>query len=202
MIKMIIKSLTTAIILLAIIAFAINSSLSINDYQECNFDQPDFSKCAQADAVVVVSGGDTTARTKHGVKLFKKEIGQYAIVMSGAAKDKKSVSNAEQMKQIALKMKVESNRILIEEESEDTHQNAVKVAQLLKQNDLQSIVLVTSGYHQKRAYLEFRKQLGKEFKIYNAPVPKDADWSNKWFLTSRGWELGLKEWVASSLVAK
>ena len=52
---------------------------------------------------------------------------------------------------------------------------------------------MTSGYHQARAYKEFRSQFASEFKIYNAPLKQDRDWSPTWYLSPRSWYLAVKE---------
>ncbi len=200
MIKWIFKIALSVVTILALLAIILNQILAIDDYKDCVIDSPDFEKCQQADVVVVISGGDTAARTKHGVKLLQADIGQFAIIFSGDTRDKDSISNAEQMEQIALEMGVEPNKILLEKESKDTHQNAKEVAKIIEQQELESIILVTSGYHQKRAYQEFRAQLDDKIKIYNAPVAKDKDWSKTWFLSKRGWELALQEAVALTMV--
>ena len=54
-------------------------------------------------------------------------------------------------------MGVPSKKILLENESRDTNQNALFTAKILKERHFTNPVLVTSGYHMKRALLLFRK---------------------------------------------
>lgn len=158
---------------------------------DCDADQYQ-SNCQEADAIVVISGGDTRARTEYGVKLYKAGLAP-TLILSGAAYQSGVPSNAEEMAQIAVDLGVFQNDVLVETESRNTYQNAEFVKGALESFGYKSIILVTSGYHQRRASVEFNKFLGKEFKIYDAPVPKDKDWSPYWFLTPRGWYLAIKE---------
>jgi len=53
---------------------------------------------------------------------------------------------------------------------------------------------VTSGYHQRRASLEFNKQ-AESVNIRNYPVTEDNDWGWFWWATPRGWWLAGGELV-------
>lgn len=183
-----------------ILAFFLNQKLVISDFKKCNLETK--QNCPKAEVVVVISGGDTRARTLYGVKIFKSNIAQYAMIVAGAASQKGVPSNAEEMKEIAIENGIESDKIIIEPKSNTTHENAKNVAKILKENKINSIILVTSGYHQKRAFKEFSNYMSKETKIFNAPVIKDKDWSPTWWLSTRGWELAIKEFGANILVAR
>lgn len=155
--------------------------------------------CPTADAVVVISGGDTRARTEYAAQITKTQ--QIPVLITAGASRQDSVpSNAEVMRMIAIGQGVPSGVILIEPKSRNTHQNAVNVKKLIEEYNLKnkykpinSIILVTSGYHQARAYKEFRNQFASEFKIYNAPLKQDRDWSPTWYLSPRSWYLAVKE---------
>ena len=54
----------------------------------------------KADAIIVVSGGDTKGRTMHGIDLYEQGWAP-KLVFSGAALDPKSASNAKVMMSIA-----------------------------------------------------------------------------------------------------
>ncbi len=200
-----IKRIIKIVVILAVIVVGagvwLNSKLEINDYKNCVIDSPD-QNCPKANVVVVISGGDTKARTLHGIKLLKNGIGQDAIIFSGDTRDQQSISNAEQMRDIALEEGLTLSEIILETEAQNTHENAVKTAKIIEQNEFESMILVTSGYHQLRAYREFRKQIPKEVKIYNAPVKIDQDWSDKWYFSLRGWQLALEEAIAVTILGK
>ena len=97
---------------------------------------------------------------------------------------------------IAKKAGVEESEILLEENAKNTQQNAEFTAEIIKKNGFKRVILVTSPYHQNRAFLEFRKALeGTNVEIYNAPAEQDSDFSQDWWLTTRGWYLAISEIV-------
>jgi uncharacterized SAM-binding protein YcdF (DUF218 family) len=132
-----------------------------------------------SDAIVVISGGETELRVKEGVRLFQQGIAP-VIIMSGAARDA-GTSNAETMRDIAVSLNVPVEKILLEPNAKDTIGNAKYVGELIAQNQIHSIVLVTSPYHQRRAYLTFRRALGKDFVIINHSALDSAWRKNGWW---------------------
>jgi len=70
----------------------------------------------KADAIVVVSGGETKARTNEGIKLFKDGLSDY-LIFSGAA-EKGPISNASVMKSMAVEAGIDSSKIMIDETSD------------------------------------------------------------------------------------
>jgi uncharacterized SAM-binding protein YcdF (DUF218 family) len=186
------------IIPVVLIAFIVGTSfyLQPNDFVGCSevpLEQTE--KCKKVDAIVVVSGGDTNARTDEGIDLFKKGWAD-VIIFSGAAQDKTGLSNAAAMRLRALSAGVPATSIYIDEYSETTQQNAVNTQSIFETRGFDTVMLVTSGYHQRRAYLEFQKR-SDSTKILNHPLAGDKDWSfGWWWLTPRGW------WLAGGEIAK
>src|SRR5690606_26500629 len=82
--------------------------------------------------------------------------------------------------------------ILIDEESKNTNENALNTNSIFKDNSINSIILVTSGYHQRRASLEFKQST--QVAVFNYPI-HDKDWSGWWWLTPKGWYLAVSEFV-------
>ncbi|NCS83187.1 YdcF family protein, partial [Candidatus Saccharibacteria bacterium] len=117
------------------------------------------------------------------------------LVFSGAAQDKSGPSNAAVMKTIAQEHGVPTSAIIIDEEAETTRQNAEKSTSLFTQNGFEDVILVTSGYHQRRASLEFA-QRAETIEIRNYPLTQDNDWGWWWWMTPRGW------WLAGGEAAK
>lgn len=149
----------------------------------------------KADAIVAVSGGDTEARTRKAVALHQQGYAPL-LVFSGAARDPRSPSNAQVMKELALASGVAPSVISIDELSRDTKENAVGVSRILKGSD--KVILVTSEYHQRRAAKELAQELpGVE--IINAPA-EDANWNTKtWWLTPYGWWVATGELIKNAL---
>jgi len=181
-------------ILIALI-IGISFYLQPNDFIGCQeIPTTGSSQCEKGDAIIVVSGGDTMARTDEGIRLYKNGWAD-TLVFSGAAQDKSGPSNAAAMRTRALAQSVPSSAILVEEKSATTEENAMNTKTILADNNIKNVILVTSGYHQRRAALEFEK-LGGTIALRNHPLINDKDWSLFWWLTPRGW------WLAGSEVVK
>ncbi|MFY9227983.1 MAG: YdcF family protein [Candidatus Microsaccharimonas sp.] len=186
------------IIPLLIIGFitAVSFYLQPNDFIGCA-DKPqiDAVGCKKADAIVVVSGGDTQARTDEAIRLFN-DGWAGALVLSGAAQDKTGLSNAAAMRVRALVAGVPAEAIYIDELSETTEENAKNSGVIFKEHNFDRVILVTSGYHQRRALLEFERNAGS-VEVFNRPVLNDKDWSFwSWWLSARGW------WLAGGELAR
>lgn len=146
----------------------------------------------KSDAIIAVSGGETTSRANEAIRLYK-EGWAPLIIFSGAAKDPNSPSNAEAMSKIAIEQGVPYYAIALDEGSANTHENASRVSQILQSLHSSRIILVTSPYHQRRAYIEFRERLGKGITIINHPALDHAWSKSRWWLTPKGWYLTLTE---------
>lgn len=134
-----------------------------------------------SDAIVVVSGGETSQRVAEGVKLYKEDWAG-VLIMSGAARDAKD-SNAAAMKRMAINSGVPADKIITEEKSMNTVENAAYVRDIIEQNKFNRLILVTSPYHQRRAALVFGKALeGLPVKIINHSSLDSAWRKNGWWL--------------------
>jgi uncharacterized SAM-binding protein YcdF (DUF218 family) len=183
----------------ALIVWAINSYLTIDDLVTChNQPNPLVAKCASADAIVAISGGDTPARAQEAISLYK-EGWAPRMVFSGAALDQSGPSNAEAMRKQAIAAGVPEDAILLDEKAADTQQNASRTLALL--SDAKRLILVTSPYHQHRAGLEFQHIFGDDVDIVNHPTPSDHLWPTTWYLTTTGWWLALSETAKTAFVS-
>ncbi|KKQ93727.1 MAG: hypothetical protein UT66_C0035G0003 [candidate division CPR2 bacterium GW2011_GWC1_39_9] len=145
----------------------------------------------KADAIVVVSGGETKARTNEGIKLFKDGLSDY-LIFSGAA-EKGPISNASVMKSMAVEAGIDSSKIMIDETSENTYQNAKNVKTIIDNNNIKEFILVTSPYHQKRARVTFDNVFGSKYTIINHSAV-DSTWrKSRWWQSPASIELTLQE---------
>lgn len=151
-------------------------------------------RCETVDAIIAISGGDTSARTEEAIRLYDAGWSDL-LVFSGAALDKTGPSNASVMRRQAIDSGVPEAAILIEEDSATTGENAIKTAAALEAVDIKRVILVTSAYHQRRASIEFSKAFGEKVTIVNHPVTNDRQWSSWWWMTPYGWWLGVTEVV-------
>jgi len=136
---------------------------------------------ARADAIVALSG-DTGARTETAVDLWKR---QYAplIIFAGASVDPNSAASGELMKREAVSLGVPDADILVEPSSNTTEENARLVADLMKARGLESAILVTSPYHQRRAANLFAQEFGPAKLTFTNYPARDPQWDpNTWWL--------------------
>ena len=190
---MIRRLIIISVIFIALI-FGLSIYLQSDDLSKCG-DKPSLSVgCQTVDAIVAVSGGDTNARTVEAINLYKTGWSK-KLIFSGAAQDKTGPSNAAVMKSIALSSGIPADAIYLDEYSETTKQNALNSQTIFADLKIKSIVLVTSGYHQRRAGLEFKKR-ANDVTVYNHPAANDKGWSWFWWLTPGGW------WLAGGEVIK
>lgn len=188
-----IRKLIVVLVVIVISLIGISLYLQPDDLRDCDL-KPSLSKnCQTVDAIVAISGGDTLARANQAIKLYKNGWAD-KIIFSGAAQDKSGPSNAAVMKGAAEKAGIPDSEIYIDEYSETTQQNAINTQSIFSDNNIKSVILVTSGYHQRRASLEFNKRAGG-VSIINHPVLIDNDWSFWWWTNFRGWWLAVGELI-------
>jgi uncharacterized SAM-binding protein YcdF (DUF218 family) len=190
MIKFILSLISAYILIALVLSFYLN----LDDLQGCGKTPDGTKNCKVVDAIIAISGGDTEARTNEAIRLYQNGWSE-VIVFSGAAQDKTGPSNAAVMKSIAISAGVPESSIYIDEYSATTKQNAIDVRDIINAHDIKSAILVTSGYHQRRASLEFSRHTSG-VAIVNHSATADSDWSRMWFISPRGW------WLATSEIAK
>lgn len=187
--------LGAVIVVLIVLVTGITFFLGPNDLGRCGQAPSNSSNCAAADAIVVVSGGDTNARTDAAIERYRQGWAPL-LIFSGAAQDISGPSNAQAMKERAIKQGVPARAVVIEEFARNTSENAANTSAFINERNLTRIILVTSAYHQRRANLEFSARLGPSVQIFNAPATQDKQWSNWWWVTPGGW------WLAGSEIVK
>lgn len=141
-----------------------------------------------ADAIVVLGGGTVPAlaprpwvevaeqgdRILYGARLYSQKRAPKLILSGGrvswrdGGSQADSPSEADDMKEFAMAMNVPESAILLEGNSLNTRQNAVNVQQILIDQSIDTVLLVTSAIHMPRAVAIFEK-LG----INVIPAPTD-----------------------------
>lgn len=113
---------------------------------------------------VVLSGGirstgrlnaTSVARVRHAVALLHAGVAE-VLVVSGGPRRRGRPSAAPAMRALALRLGVVPERVLVEERSSRTAENAREVAALLG-DDAREVLLVTSALHMRRASLAFAR---------------------------------------------
>lgn len=133
----------------------------------------------RADAIVVLGGatrgdmhlgsfGDLNQqadRIVHALRLYR--AGKAPLILLSGGADPASRPEAELMYEHLALMGVEPRALLRERESRDTRENALYSAILLRGRGVQSILLVTSGFHMRRSVPLFEAQ---GFEVIPAPT--------------------------------
>ncbi|GAQ95714.1 hypothetical protein TAGGR_3190 [Thermodesulfovibrio aggregans] len=116
-----------------------------------------------ANAIIILGGGirskdslteDTANRLLAGYKLYKKT--KIPVIVSGGAVEGK-ISDASAMASMLKELGVEPEKIIEEDKSRDTYQNALYVSEICKERNFRKVIVVTSAYHMKRAMKLFKR---------------------------------------------
>lgn len=147
---------------------------------------------------IVVLGGGAVRGTPEGVeigettlkRLYKgwqlyNEKGFDIVVSGGIVPGADEFPVAKAMKEVLLEWGVPAAKIIIENKSKNTWQNAVNTTSILEKSNYNRIVLVTSATHMKRAMYSFKRNW--QAKIIAAPTNYilDTDMSLLDFLPNR-----------------
>ncbi len=125
-------------------------------------------------AIVVLSGGIHRPPTAHGEAVLAEDSiyrclyaariyhgnPERIVFLSGGRVESNNYGPtlAAAMKQFISQQGVSESRIVLEEQSSSTHQNAVLTAKLLKAREIDKVILVTDAYHLPRATACFESQ--------------------------------------------
>jgi len=155
------------------------------------FLSPQTQPLTRADAIVVVSGGQTTTRAQKGIEIYKDGKAP-KIVFSGAALDD-GPSNASAMREQAIEAGIPESTILTDIDSQNTYQNAVDTKKLLQDSDVRKIILVTSPYHQRRTHDTFSHVFGPNYEIEDVSSYDDRWSKSGWWQTGFARSISLSE---------
>ena len=114
---------------------------------------------------------DVYARVKKAVEIFKTKNPDY-LILSGGYTTSKEFSEASFMKRIACDMGVDESRILLDEKSMNTVENAVNVNEIANEHGIDTITVVTSPYHLMRTKIIFTRLVkGKKLFFFASNYP-------------------------------
>ncbi len=128
----------------------------------------------QVDVIVVLGGGTEPAEEpRQGVelngagdrllaayRLYKDGVAPILLLSGGdiAFMDSSAASPAEDMQQVLMELGVPQDSIWLDATSQNTYENAVNCAAILRENQAETVLLVTSAMHMPRAVEVFQKQ--------------------------------------------
>lgn len=150
-------------VLSAILVFAAGVFLDFIGATRGFYDTPSIER---ADAIVVLTGGK--GRAEEGLSLLRKGRADL-LILSGVNED----ADAASIFFYSRLATEEHGKIVLDKVSRSTYENASVVSGLIRDRGLKSIILITSGYHMKRADFIFRHVMAPDVIIYNyvAPTP-------------------------------
>jgi len=128
----------------------------------------------KADAIIVLSGdtGPYYRRTRKAVELYKEGYAHH-IIFSGYGFGGDS---AEFLIKIAMHYNLPKSAVIVEPSARSTYENFLFSKPIILKDGFKSILIITSPYHQLRAYLVAKKIFrGTDVKIYNCASNKPAD---------------------------
>lgn len=132
---------------------------------------------APADAIVVIGGDHKPDRIAHAVRLYEDGYAPVIILSAGTLvwEGNERVAEAEVMRRQAIALGVPPEVMILEVESRSTYENAHFTRQLSEAHRIDSLLLVTSTYHSRRARHFFREVFPPDsqitFSTQPAPLP-------------------------------
>ncbi len=128
-----------------------------------------------SDAIIVIGGDHKPERVKHAVDLYQQGYAPKVIISAGTIvlEGHEQLAEAQVMHRQALAMGLPEKDILIEDESKSTYENAYYSKVICRQYNMQSILLVTSLFHSRRAKQIFEDVLEPDIAVRVQPVPSN-----------------------------
>lgn len=126
----------------------------------------------KSDAAVVLSG-EAGERIDYAAELFHQNLVKY-LILSGDTPG----FTVKEMESRALKAGVPEKFIILEPNSQSTYENARAVRKIARAKGFQSLILVTSSYHSRRAGWIFKK-IFKNDRIDLRICPSPQSWFKK-----------------------
>ncbi|WP_244177413.1 YdcF family protein [Marinobacter vinifirmus] len=144
----------------------------VRGYLEDQFPPMAVHEVPQAEAIVVLGGGVSPAghgdlypnlesgadRVWHAARLFHASKAPLVLLTGGSDPEHSATSEAEAMQRFMVDLGVPEQAILLEQQSRNTTQNAEHSAEILAEQGINRILLITSAYHMPRAKGLFQAQ--------------------------------------------
>jgi uncharacterized SAM-binding protein YcdF (DUF218 family) len=138
------------------------------------------------DATLVMAGDPDYERTITAARLVREGKARLFVATGGGPGPG---DNAESLREKAIALGVPPERIRMEQVSRGTLESLLAVRPILLAEGATSIVLVTSPYHQRRAFQLAVRVLGPRVKVLNCPAQPS------WWSPHRWWRVQRSRWV-------
>jgi uncharacterized SAM-binding protein YcdF (DUF218 family) len=177
------------IILLLLVILAVLVFLFINAGRFLVYED----KLHQSDAIIVLSG-DRGERIVKAASLYHKGYGKYFVISGGPVYE--NVTQAELMKEHAMKLGVPEKAIILEDRADSTYENAHFVKNIIKNYPIHSAIVVSSNYHMRRARMIFEREFKSTgIKLYYTGA-KDPNFNEtRWWSNNKSIMITLSEYV-------
>jgi len=144
------------------------------------------------DAALVMAGDPGYERTKTGARLVLEGRARLLILTGGEPGPGDSSAS---LAAFARQLGVRDDQIRTESVSTGTHSSMEAVGGILAADGVKTLALVTSPYHQRRAFGSARRVFGKDVRILNWPV-EPSFWSpERWWRSGRSRQIVISEHV-------
>jgi uncharacterized SAM-binding protein YcdF (DUF218 family) len=145
----------------------------------------------RVDAAVVLAGDPDYERTRAGAELVRSGATRLLVLTGG---EPGPGDSAESLRAKAIAWGVPAERIRLESVSHGTRESLLAVAPILRQENVRTVALVTSPYHQRRAWLLAQGVL-PGVRVLNCPA-RPSSWSPRsWWRESRSRRIVVTEYA-------
>jgi uncharacterized SAM-binding protein YcdF (DUF218 family) len=143
------------------------------------------------DALVVLAGDPDYERTRTAARMVLAGEARLLVVTGG---EPGPGDHATSLRDVALSLGVPIEKIRMEKTSRSTREALLAVLPLLEREGIRRVALVTSPYHQRRAFLTARRAW-PEVEIRNCPA-RPSSWSPEgWLWDPRGRSIVASEYA-------
>ncbi|SEA80933.1 DUF218 domain-containing protein [Thalassobacillus cyri] len=137
------------------------------------------SKPERSDAIIVLSGNKK--RLGHAAGLYHDNYADYVILSNSKATDT--------TKEAAIQKGIPEDAIIEERKASSTFENAQFTEEIMKNNNLQSAIVVTSDYHSRRSKITFERIYDDDITLSYSVAPSNfnpddgvSDWEHLTFV--------------------
>jgi len=182
------------LILLIILAIALSQLIAHHQRILATFgDYLIYQQEPQGVDVIVIANNweDTVLRTRGAADLYTKGLAKKIFIprmdrMRGAEEIKQLGINVPENREVVVgilkELGVPSDAIETStQEASDTWDEATETKNFIEQKKYASVLLVTSKYHSRRAYLIFKDALKGKATVISAPSPYDVAYPESWW---------------------
>jgi len=147
----------------------------------------------RSDVIIIPSGTEDGGRIRYGASLYRKGFAP-KILLSGSSYLVEE-TGIDLMKVYALSLGVRERDIWVDHDSGSTVENALFAKRIAEKNKCQSVLVVTSPTHSRRARVVFNKIFQKEISVRVSCDPSTLDVKRWWKVPATAREVAYEYFV-------